>query len=206
MIKLLILSDTHLINNAVPESVRNLAGLADQVIHAGDFCNQAAYDAINNMCKNGQLLAVKGHEKDDEKIETWNDGILPNENHFEYEGVRIGLVHGHLLEGAFDFKRAIESATIKAASFTIPENPAVRGVQVLVLGHIHYPFIANSKDRMLICPGSPTDPRHGSAASVAWLEIDQGNIRANIICFGSHTDEYMLNARRFNILGQTELT
>jgi putative phosphoesterase len=198
--KLLILSDTHLLNNAVPEPVKKLAGLADQVIHAGDFCNQTAYDAINTMCNNRQLLAVKGDEKDDKKIKTWNNGILREEDHVTYEGVRIGLVHGHLLEEASDFQSAIESATVKAESFSI--NPNVMGVQVLVLGHIHYPFIANSKDRMLICPGSPTDPRHGSTASVAWLEINQGQIRANIICFGSHTDEYQLNARRFNIGGK----
>jgi putative phosphoesterase len=200
--KILILSDTHLQNNAVPEPVKNLAVLADQVIHAGDFCNQAAYDAINIICKNRQLLAVKGDEKDDEKIKTWKNGKLPEEDHVTYEGVRIGLVHGHLLQDVNDFQSAIVSATLKAKNFNNPENPAVTGVQVLVLGHIHYPFIMNSKDRVLICPGSPTDPRHGSAASVAWLEINQGKIKTNIICFGSHTDEYQLNARRLNIGGK----
>ena len=202
MTKILILSDTHLLNNAVPEPVKNLARLADKVLFAGDFCNQTAYTALNEMCKDKQLVAVKGDEKGDKEIITWKNGELPDEDHTEYEGIRIGLMHGHLLQGASDFQSAIESATIKAASFSIPENPAVTGVQVLVLGHIHYPFIANSKDRMLICPGSPTDPKHGSTASVAWLEINQGKIRANIICFGSHTDEFQLNARRFNIGGK----
>jgi hypothetical protein len=69
----------------------------------------------------------------------------------------------------------------KAADFEIPNDP-VKGVQLLVFGHIHYPLIANGKDRMVICPGSLTDPRNASAGSYAQIDISNGRIQAKILC------------------------
>lgn len=200
MTTVLILSDTHMLNGKVPEPVLKLAGLADKVLHAGDFCSQAAYDALNGMCKDKQLLAVRGHETDDTKISTWDGKKLPIEMPYTTkEGIRIGLVHGHQFL-CNDFKGAMISATGKAANFkTSKDNTIDQGVQVLVFGHMHYPMIANGRERMLICPGSPTRPMGNSAASVAWLKISEGKIQANIIRFESHISEYQLNASLFNV-------
>ena len=95
MTTVLMLSDTHMLDGTVPEPVLKLAGLADKVLHAGDFSSQAAYDALNDMCKDKQLLAVRGHGTEDTKISTWDGKKLPIEMPYTTkEGIRIGLVHG----------------------------------------------------------------------------------------------------------------
>jgi putative phosphoesterase len=66
-------------------------------------------------------------------------------------------------------------------------------VQVLIFGHIHRPVVEKG-DRLLICPGSPTQPRM-SAPSAAMLEITEGKICGSIVPLGRPVCDYLKYAQ-----------
>jgi len=166
MTRIIALSDTHLQDELLPPAIAALASSADIILHAGDFVTAKCHAALADL---GRLEAVHGNSDCPELKK-----LLPQRRVIEVEGVRIGLVHmashGSDLVGAEMMAREME-------------------VQVLVFGHIHRPLIEKEK-LLLICPGSTTLPRM-SAPSVAELEIEDGNVRGNIIPVGSPACNYI---------------
>jgi putative phosphoesterase len=166
MTRIIALSDTHLENELLPPAVAALASSADIILHAGDFVSAKCHAALAAL---GRLEAVHGNSDCAELKKA-----LPQRKVIEVDGVRIGLVHmashGSDLVGAGMMAREMD-------------------VQVLVFGHIHRPLIEKG-NRLLICPGSTTLPRM-SAPSVAELQIEDGNVRGNIIPVGSPACNYL---------------
>lgn len=162
----MVLSDTHLEDGKIPPAVVALVSGADLILHAGDFVSARCHAALADL---GRLEAVHGNS-DCAELKR----LLPQRKVIEVEGIRIGLVHmashGSDLVGAEMMAREMD-------------------VQVLVFGHIHRPLIEKGK-LLLICPGSTTLPRM-SAPSVAELEIEDGNVRGNIIPVGSPACNYL---------------
>ena len=167
MTRIIALSDTHLENELLPPAVAALAKSADIILHAGDFVSLKCHDALAAL--GPALEAVQGNS---DCIELKK--LLPERKVIEVGGVRIGLVHmashGSDLVGAEMMAREMD-------------------VQVLVFGHIHRPLIEKGK-LLLICPGSTALPRM-SAPSVAELQIENGNVRGNIIPVGSPACNYL---------------
>ncbi|MDD4446632.1 MAG: metallophosphoesterase [Methanothrix sp.] len=167
MTRIIALSDTHLENESLPPAVAELASSADIILHAGDFVSAKCHAALAAL--GPKLEAVHGNSDCPEL-----KSLLPERKVIEVEGIRIGLVHmashGSDLVGAEMMAREMD-------------------VQVLVFGHIHRPLIEKGK-LLLICPGSTTLPRM-SAPSVAELEIEDGNVRGNIISVGSPACNYL---------------
>jgi putative phosphoesterase len=166
MTRIVALSDTHLGREKLPEAVVELAAGADLIIHAGDFVSEKAYELLSTL---GTLEAVRGNA-DSPALKR----LLPERKVIELDGIRIGLVHmashGSDLVGAQMMAREMD-------------------VQVLVFGHIHRPVVEKG-DRLLICPGSPTQPRM-SAPSAAMLEITGGRISGSIVPLGSPVCDYI---------------
>ena len=166
MTRIIALSDTHLQGEELPPSVVRLVKGADLILHAGDFVSGETYRALADL---GRLEAVRGNSDFPELKE-----LLPQRKVVDVDGIRIGLVHmashGQDLLGAEMMAREMD-------------------VQVLVFGHIHRPLVEKG-DRLLICPGSPTEPRL-SAPSAAELEIVDGNIRGSIVPLGSPVCDYL---------------
>ena len=192
MTKIIAMADTQgSIQGDIKKYVTEIAKGADIIIHAGDFGSDDFCRILDDM-KNShgvELIMVKGNNDDDDLSSIYSFPLSP-ENHKILGDIKIGLVHGNDFTGN-GFESAITSAMDKAANFEIPNDP-VRGVQLLVFGHIHYPFIANGKDRMLICPGSLTNPRNASAGSYAQIDINNDRIQAKILCPELQSD-YQLN-------------
>jgi len=195
MTKILVLSDTHLVDGNLPSVIVNQAGKADMILHAGDFYSQKAYDSLYNLGK--ELHAVNGNGNNpnspNETIKSKPDSKpLPLEKVIQKDGVRIGLVHGHNISGSSEngFQNAFVNLKEKANNVN---NEG--GVNVLVFGHIHHPLIALG-ERMLICPGSYTNPRD-SYPTMIWLNTlkeKRTKIEASIIRLDSHGGEYKLDA------------
>jgi putative phosphoesterase len=167
MTLIIALSDTHLESETLPPTVAALAGSADIILHCGDFVSAKCHAALAAL---GPVLEAVHGNSDCAELKR----LLPQRKVIEVDGVRIGLVHmashGSDLVGAEMMAREMD-------------------VQVLVFGHIHRPLIEKGK-LLLICPGSTTLPRM-SAPSVAELEIEDGNVRGNIIPVGSPTCNYL---------------
>jgi putative phosphoesterase len=108
--------------------------------------------------------------------------LLPKRVIFEVEGLKIGLVH----EGGL----SLNDTT--AQNYLAKEMD----VDLLIFGHLHRPLIEKN-DSILICPGSPTEPRM-SSPSVVELTIENKNINVRIITLEGDFCKYMkfLNPRK----------
>ncbi len=158
--KIIALADTHIKSGSIdilPGRLIKLLKEADIVIHAGDFIAQGFFDQLSRICR---LEAVHGN-MDDMSLKR----LLPERKILDLCGIKIGIIHEAALSiqddtGAFYLAREME-------------------VDILVFGHIHKPVV-HSKDKLLLCPGSPTAPRL-SEPSVIEINIESGKISGKII-------------------------
>jgi putative phosphoesterase len=156
-VRLLLLADTHLPRRAkdLPARVWAEVEAADVVVHAGDWVDVAALDALE--ARSRSLLACWGN----------NDGPalrarLPEVARATLEGVRVAVVHE-------TGQRTGREARMDAA------HP---GVDLLVFGHSHIPWDTTTPRGMrLLNPGSPTDRRRQPACTFATIELSGGEIR-----------------------------
>lgn len=136
---LVLLADTHLPRRAkdLPGEVWDAVAAADVVVHAGDWVDLAAMEAL--QARSRRLLACYGN----------NDGPelrarLPLVARAELAGVRVEVVHE---TGPRDRREARCDAAHPAAD-------------VLVFGHSHIPWDTTTpRGLRLLNPGSPTDRR-----------------------------------------------
>ncbi|ADC66405.1 phosphodiesterase, MJ0936 family [Ferroglobus placidus DSM 10642] len=156
--RLLCLSDTHCEKlEDLPKKVLDLMDEVDLVVHAGDFTSLSLYEEIE---RRKEIFAVRGNA-DDEELKK----LLPEEVTFEVEGVRFGVVHrGNYLNEFYDLG-------YKAKEL---------GVKVLVFGHVHRFVLQQFGDVIVLCPGSPTQPRL-SVASCAVLKVENGKVNVEFV-------------------------
>jgi putative phosphoesterase len=196
MSMILALSDTHLNgplpDNKYPLRLRELIAEADLVLHAGDFGCQGAYDDLVRLCNASQreLWAIRGNPVPPAQPIYIKPGVqLPEKKADERFGIKIGLMHD-ANNGLYDFSES--AAANNAATMVLPSG--VKGVDVLVFGHLHEPIIVWNKNtggkrRLLVCPGpgsnNAIDMYHKCSPSptAVQLNIDRGDIScAKIEC------------------------
>lgn len=137
--RLLIIADTHLPKRArdLPGQVWGAIDEADVVVHAGDWVDVAALDAVDSRARH--LVAVHGN----------NDGPalrarLPETVRATLGGVRFAVTH----------------ETGPAAGREGRCSERFGDVDVLVFGHSHIPWDTTTQSGLrLLNPGSPTDRR-----------------------------------------------
>jgi putative phosphoesterase len=138
-VRLLLISDTHLPKRArqLPAQLLDRLPLADAVIHAGDWVDEATLDLVQARAK--RLIAVHGN----------NDGPalrarLPEVARAELGGLRFGVVH--------------ETGPAAGREGRCAER--FPDLDVLVFGHSHIPWDSTAPGGLrLLNPGSPTDRR-----------------------------------------------
>ncbi len=155
--KMLVLSDTHLKSGNIPACLHEAIKNHDMVIHAGDFDSFECYKTFNDS---GKLKAVYGN-CDPYEVRK----VLQKNLKFEVEGIKIGVVH----KGALSIN---DTTAIRYKALEM-------GVDILIFGHIHHPMYEKS-DVILLCPGSPTNPRM-SDPMMAELIIEDGKVETKFI-------------------------
>ena len=159
--KILCLADTHCKKfEELPKKVRELIDSSDVVVHAGDFTSFELYRDLERSC---EIVAVRGNA-DEEDLKR----VLPEEATFAAEGVKFGVVHkGNYLNEFHDLG-------YKAKEL---------GVNVLIFGHVHRFVLQKFGNVVVLCPGSPTQPRL-SAASCAVLNVEGGKLEVEFVLAG----------------------
>ncbi|MCS7130044.1 MAG: YfcE family phosphodiesterase [Archaeoglobaceae archaeon] len=148
--RIIAVADTHLQEWQIPEKLIELMRSADLIVHAGDFVSFEVYEKFSEF----DLVAVKG-DNDDPKLEK-----LPEIAKFKVDNLEIGLVHKGNYLNIFD------DLIYKAMELN---------VDLLIFGHIHRFVFEKIKNRAILCPGSPTEPRM-SFASCAEILIDRKDV------------------------------
>lgn len=159
--RLVLTADTHLPKRAhdLPPQLWSAIDAADAVIHAGDWVDVAALDALEARAR--RLIGVVGN----------NDGPalrarLPEVARIELGGVLFAVVH--------ETGQAIGREKRCDARFP--------GVDVLVFGHSHIPWDSVSPAGMrLLNPGSPTDRRRQPYATFMTATVHDGGLAGLIL-------------------------
>ncbi|XVU26010.1 metallophosphoesterase family protein [Actinoplanes sp. CA-054009] len=156
--RLVLTSDTHLPKRArdLPAALWSAIDEADVVVHAGDWVDEAALDALE--ARSTRLIACYGN----------NDGPglrarLPEIAHADLDGLRVAVVH--------------ETGESKGREQRCAQR--FPDVDVLIFGHSHIPWDTTASTGLrLLNPGSPTDRRRQPHATFMTTEVVGGQLTA----------------------------
>ena len=154
---LVLTTDTHLPRRArdLPAPLWTAIDAADVVVHAGDWVDEAALDALT--ARSRSLIACYGN----------NDGPalrarLPEIAYATVAGLRIAVVH----------ETGASTGRTERCAARFPD------VDLLVFGHSHIPWDTTAATGLrLINPGSPTDRRRQPFATFMTATIEAGTLR-----------------------------
>jgi hypothetical protein len=134
-----------------PQALQALGG-AQHLIHAGDVGGPEVLERLRELAP---ITAVRGNND----VGEWA-AALPAAVTFELEGLSLHLLH--------------DVAELALA-------PAELGIRGVIAGHSHRPVIRESGGVLYLNPGSAGPRRFRLPVSVAWLEIDNGALRARLV-------------------------
>ncbi len=154
--RLVITSDTHLPVRArdLPEPLWTAISSADVVIHAGDWVDEAALDALS--ARSTKLIACYGN----------NDGPalrarLPEIAYATLDGLRLAVVH----------ETGASTGRTERCAARFPD------VDLLVFGHSHIPWDTTAATGLrLLNAGSPTDRRRQPFCTYQTATIQNGKL------------------------------
>ncbi len=127
-------------------------------MHAGDLTDPDLVDVLAAYAPTWSV-AGNGDPADDPR--------LPERRMLSFDGMRVGLTHGHLGPGG--------ATTPRRAAAAFAGQP----VDLVIFGHSHQPLFERSGGLWLLNPGSPTERRRSPAVSAAWLTVEGGQPRVD---------------------------
>ena len=156
-----VLSDTHgrcgEILNLVGDFFRRAR--VDLILHAGDVGHRSVLDALGQVAP---VVAVCGNADPLDLIES-----LPDRARIDVGSRSVLLLHGHHGKTAM--------AAAKAAV-----SP---GVDLIVYGHSHKPWISREGKTILFNPGSPAERRWHPHFGIGLIEVGDDAIDPELILF-----------------------
>lgn len=158
--KIGIISDTHLSsgNCELPEKLVSELKSCGLIIHAGDLVDTCVLESLNRISK---VEAVCGN-MDNHKVRS----ELEDKKILNIEGKKICVMHGYGHPDAL--------VDILKKEFS-PEKP-----DIIVFGHSHTPKNEYIDGVLFFNPGSVTDTVFAPYCSYGIIEIDKGEIKAEI--------------------------
>ena len=155
-----VIADTHLPRGArrLPEACLELLRGADLILHGGDFTGASVLEELHGL--GPPVEAVYGNMDEPALRET-----LPKEHVVEAGGARIGMVH------------------VPGPRAGREERLARRfpGCAAVVYGHTHVPQAERLGEIWILNPGSPTERRSAPGHTMLVLEIEDGEIRPELV-------------------------
>lgn len=147
--KILVVSDTHGHSSELMRVLQKVKPI-DALIHCGDVEGEENHIRGLAECP---CYIVRGNN------DFFSD--LEREEVFSLGGYKIMVTHGHLYGVSID-------------TSMLEEEAVSRGVQVVMFGHTHRPFLEQKENITLLNPGSLSYPRQsGRKPSFLIMEIDR---------------------------------
>ncbi len=157
-----VLSDTHIrAGKSLPSWVFNELADVEMIFHAGDILIP---QVLEDLACIAPVKAVRGN------CDGWELADLPSELLSVLEGWRIGLVHGCAGVGYDTPERAFNTFKDK-------------GVNIIIFGHSHVPYMNWLNGVLLFNPGSPTDKRRQADYSLGIINLVKDKVEAHHIFF-----------------------
>lgn len=145
--KWIVFSDSHGNTKNMESAIQKFENEIDAIVHLGDYVEDV--EKIKNIYTNKKILQVAGN----------NDfSSIPEEKILNLNEHKIFLTHGHYYNVYF----GVDRLNYKAREL---------GVNVVLYGHSHKPFVSYEDELLILNPGSISAPRGFSVCSFAILEI-----------------------------------
>lgn len=177
-----VLSDTHIPDRSPVLHPAILARFRQEgvsaILHAGDVCIPSVLEELRQLAP---VYAVRGNR------DIYYLRHLPSQLILEFNGVQIGLMHGH--GGLANYMRdklhfmthgIDEQRIFHRAVTTFPQ------VQVHIFGHLHRPVITWLDGHLLFNPGSACcqdDTKQPSSAGILRIDV-AGQVVPEIFLLG----------------------
>jgi putative phosphoesterase len=157
---------------ALPEAALEALAGVDAILHAGDVCVQRVLDTLAGIAP---VQAVQGNRDFFMR--------LPRTRRLEFEGVRIGLTHGHGgLRGYVREKLRYYTVGFYTEDFLAQVRAAFDDVDVIVFGHSHRPINRIYEGVLMFNPGSlGPDYRPPYGPAIGRLTIEGGTVTGEIV-------------------------
>lgn len=180
MLTLGVIADTH-----IPDRAKRLhpqvlpafeRAAVDAILHAGDI---SAPRVLRQLAQVAPVHAVRGNR------DWFGFPDLPLARVLTFEGITIGLAHGH-----YDFPRYLRDRLLIFLRGPQPFRKAINQaievlphhVDVVVFGHNHHPHNKWLDGKLLFNPGSPhVQVLPGIPPTVGLLRIDGDQVDAQIL-------------------------
>ncbi|SEN32389.1 MULTISPECIES: metallophosphoesterase family protein [unclassified Paenibacillus] len=161
--KIIVISDTHLPRRArkLPDPLVEALSDADLILHAGDWSDWSVHKLLSAYAP---LEGVAGNTDPPEIGQKLGFSRI-----VEADGLRLGLVHGHL--GS--------KSTEQNAIHTF----AGQQVDAVIFGHSHIPVMHTVNDVLIFNPGSPTDRRFQPQYSFGIMTTHLGKLQAEHVFY-----------------------
>ncbi len=162
--KVLVIGDTHIPRRAewLPDEIDKFISSQrfDVVVCTGDLTDSKVYDYLKGL--GDRIYVVMGN---------MDHLSFPEEQRFEAEGLRIGVVHGHQVYPRGNRKQ------LKGIAKRM-------NVDVLIHGHTHSPDVYFEEGILLLNPGSATGVWSGGGGSLIpsfmILELSKGEVSVKL--------------------------
>lgn len=155
--RIVVVSDTH--SEKIPKPLLEDIKKSDLVIHVGDFVDIGVLNMLKAL---KDVRAVYGNM---DGLELRH--VLPRQEIFQCENVRIGLIHG---EGSPD-----------GIVPRVMEHFQGEDLQAIVFGHTHEAMNETIGGVLFFNPGSPTDTVRAAFRSYGILEVNGSEIKGKIV-------------------------
>lgn len=157
-----LISDTHINDreDKIPESIFKAFKDVELIIHAGDLTSPKVIDKLKKIAP---IVAVQGN------MDRAYNLKLPKTEIITLNNLKIGVAHGEV------YPRGDEQQLYYLA--------LELGVDILITGHSHQPFIKKVKNILLLNPGSPTVPVL-TDPTVMLLNTTNGEVNVEIVKLG----------------------
>lgn len=168
MVRLAVISDTHLPSETVPEWVEDQICKSDHTIHAGDLETNKMLENLERLA-GSQFTAVRGN---------WDPASLdlsPIET-IDVEGVRFVITHGTNGRGSTYEERVIDTAKQYADQ---PEKT------ICICGHTHKILDTKVDDIRVLNPGSATGMYPAKSPTMQIVTVEGGSVTVRTLRDGS---------------------
>lgn len=154
----LVISDTHGDISRASWIIEQFKDQIHGVLHLGDLVSD--FNKLKNKYQDKYSLAFAGVCGNCDFISS-----EPDQRLFSVEGCKVLMVHGH--------KHAV-----KYGPEYLRSAAREKGANIVLYGHSHIPYLEEQNGLLILNPGSLSEPRGGSRAGFALLEIKDGNAAA----------------------------
>jgi putative phosphoesterase len=139
----------------LPEGLIPHLRRSDLILHAGDLMDPTLLEVLSAYAP---TRAVRGN------LDPLEAG-LPETLELRFGGVKVAMIH--------------DSGTKRGRWGRMRRR--FPGARVVVFGHSHIPWLEDQDGLLLLNPGSPTDRRRQPDHTFALLQVDGGEVSAEIL-------------------------